>query len=99
MAGTLSPHAEGHPCREWDGCAGFLIVELPCGHHVDVGHRASNCSKPDDKKHRCWVVESPLPNLTLGKNGDTCDAGQGSIICHCGWHGFVCNGQFVRAYP
>jgi hypothetical protein len=79
-------------CQDWDNCTEFAFITLPCGHTFDAGHRASNCTKPEDRLHRCWVVEGKFPNASLTKNGLTCAAGAGSILCHCGWHGFLQNG-------
>lgn len=80
----------------WDNCDGrHFIVVLPNGAHWHAGFRASNCGRPDDKTHRCWVVLGELPNITIDKNGDTCPAGAGSILCG-GWHGFIRNGELVE---
>lgn len=87
-------HAEGHPCPDWDNCTGFHYVVLPCGCLFDTGHRASNCTMPNDRTHRCWVIAGTFPNVTLSKNGHTCQAGAGSIG-HPHWHGFIRGGQLV----
>ena len=84
-------------CPYWDNCDGkHLIVTLPNGVTHDCHARASNCTKPDDKLHRCWVVHGTPPNITIDKNGLTCGAGAGSIM-NFGWHGFIRNGKFVEA--
>jgi len=63
-----------------------------------LDHRASNCTRPDDKVHRCWVRHGRPEDGTLhvDKNGDTCAAGAGSIIMHGGWHGFLHHGELYR---
>ncbi len=73
-----------------DGIA--LIVMTPGGDwHVDG--RASNCTRPDDKKHKCWVrIGDPRTGIIdVGKMGDTCAAGAGSIMIG-DYHGFLQNG-------
>jgi hypothetical protein len=74
----------------------FLMVRLPNGDIWRVDSRASNCTRPDDDVHRCWVRHGEAPNITVDKNGDTCGCGH-SI--GSGWkdgaytyHGFLTNG-------
>lgn len=58
--------------------------------HIDS--RASNCTMPDDKEHRCWVRHGTLRGtIHVDKNGNTCAAGAGSIMVP-GFHGFLHNG-------
>lgn len=71
-----------------------LTVKLPTGHQWLVEGRASNCTKPGDTAHRCWVRHGDVPNVTVDKNGLTCDAGAGSIAVS-GWHGFLRDGFLV----
>jgi hypothetical protein len=61
-----------------------------------VDSRASNCTKPEDKVHHCWVRHGCPKDckITVDKNGNTCGAGAGSIIIG-GWHGFLRNGLLV----
>lgn len=73
----------------------FVYVKLPDGHHWAVDGRANNCGLPDDDDHRCWVRHGEVPNLTVDKNGETCDAGAGSIQTP-GWHGFLRAGELVE---
>jgi hypothetical protein len=70
-----------------------LVVVLPNArrHHWIVDSRASNCTLPDDKEHRCWVREGVPPKVTVSKNGKTCSAGAGSILSD-EYHGFLQNG-------
>lgn len=76
----------------WKGPDGrSLHVVLPNGHEWCIDGRASNCTKPDDKVHRCWVRHGEPPNLTVDKNGNTCAAGAGSILSG-DFHGFLRNG-------
>lgn len=75
-----------------------LVVRLPNGMDWLVDSRASNCTKPDDTEHRCWVRHGEPPNVTIDKNGNTCDAGAGSIGAGSGenyYHGFLVDGALV----
>lgn len=79
----------------WENCDGHhLVCVLPNGHHWHLDQRASNCGRPDNKTHRCWVrhgdPEKGEP-VHVGKNGDTCSAGAGSILAG-EYHGFLHNG-------
>ena len=100
-----TPHAPGIASQwdaakrhcDWDNCSGHFLLVLPCGHNWGGGRRASNCTLPFEKTHRCWVLIGQLPKLTLNKAGPTCDAGRGSIICGgCGWHGHLNSGVFTE---
>lgn len=77
-----------------DGLA--IYVMLPGRQIWFVDGRCSNCSKPTDLVHRCWVRHGIPPEITVDKNGDTCSAGAGSVIVP-GWHGFLRNGYLVCA--
>jgi hypothetical protein len=72
-----------------------LTVRIPGGHDWMVDGRASNCTRKDDKTHRCWVRHGTPPLVTVDKNGDTCQAGAGSIQTD-DWHGFLRNGFLER---
>ena len=78
------------------GCDGMhLYAVLPNGRHWDIDGRATNCTRPDDDVHRCWVRQGEPPNVTAGKDGgDTCSAGAGSIASG-DYHGFLRNGSFT----
>lgn len=84
-------------CAEWKGPDGqTLIVRCPPdGHDWIVDGRASNCTLPDYKVHKCWVRHGSPPNITVDKNGVTCSAGAGSIQTRT-WHGFLRNGELVE---
>lgn len=71
-------HDAGRGVCEWDGC--------------DGKGRASNCTKPQDRAHRCWVLHGD-PVHTASKAGNTCAAGAGSIVTPK-WHGFLVNGEW-----
>ena len=45
-----------------------------------AGHLTA--SKPNDVIHRCWVkhTQDGIENMTIDKNGITCNAGSGSIL-------------------
>jgi hypothetical protein len=79
----------------WKGEDGIaLIVKMPGGGSWHVESRASNCTLPNDNKHRCWVRKGNPQRpetLTVGKDGLTCSAGAGSIVMNK-WHGFLRNG-------
>lgn len=70
-----------------------LMVKTPGG-DWDIDSQASNCTMPDDvkqEKHHCWVYHGTPPDITVGKDGVTCDAGAGSIQAG-NYHGFLRNG-------
>jgi len=71
-----------------------LCVVLPNGDHWNIDSRASNCTLPNDKTHRCWIREGTPPSITVGKAGHTCSAGAGSIACGS-YHGFLRDGVLV----
>lgn len=84
-------YADWYP-EEWRGPDGHsLVVKVPKDHDWLVDGVASNCTKPGDKSHRCWIRHGVLPNITVDKNGNTCSAGGGSILTP-DWHGFLRNG-------
>jgi len=75
-----------------------LFVKTPGGTWSPDG-RASNCTRPDDTEHFCWVRHGTPPNITVDKDGNTCGCG-----CSIGqgegyrdYHGFLRNGQLVPA--
>lgn len=73
-----------------------LMVRCPSDRDWDIDSRASNCTLPNDRLHRCWVRHGEPPNLTVDKAGLTCSAGAGSIGLP-NWHGFLRNGELVVA--
>jgi hypothetical protein len=78
----------------WDNATEApLIVRTPGG-DWNIDSRASNCTMPDDKTHRCWVRHGEPPNIHVDKNGHTCGAGAGSIISG-NYHGFLHNGALT----
>jgi len=81
-----------HDHPEWCGPDGRSIhVVCPDGHTWCIDSRASNCTMPEEKAHKCWVRHGDPPNLTVDKNGMTCAAGAGSIQTPK-WHGFLTGG-------
>jgi hypothetical protein len=72
-----------------------LFCKLPNGSDWHIDGRASNCGKPDDNAHRCWVRHGEPPLLTVDKDGLTCEAGAGSIMSR-DWHGFLRAGELVE---
>ncbi len=82
-------------CHYWDNCEGeHLHVVLPNGHHWDVDSRASNCTRKEDRAHRCWIRSGEPPRVTAGKSGNTCSAGAGSILSG-NYHGFLRDGMLT----
>lgn len=79
--------------REWaqgfDGRA--FICRLPDGHDWQIDSEANNCTRKGDRTHRCWIRTGEPPFFTVGKDGETCSAGAGSILSP-GYHGFLQNG-------
>jgi hypothetical protein len=81
---------------EWDNeTEPHLIVKTPGG-DWDIDDRCSNCGKPQDNLHRCWVRHGEPPGVTVDKAGLTCAAGAGSIMQKT-WHGFLRDGCLVQA--
>lgn len=71
-----------------------LHVICPGGQHWNIDSRAGNCTMNEDRQHRCWVKSGEVPNITAGKEGNTCGAGAGSIKTH-NYHGHLINGEFT----
>jgi hypothetical protein len=72
-----------------------IYCRLPGGHSWLIDGRASNCTMPEDKDHRCWVRHGTVgEKLHVDKNGKTCAAGAGSIAIE-GYHGFLHNGELT----
>lgn len=66
------------------------------GNHGYHDARASNCTMPDDKIHKCWVRHGTFGGeLHVDKNGVTCAAVAGSIICGA-YHGFLHHGHLME---
>lgn len=74
-----------------------LEVRLPDGTTWMIDSRCSNCTKPDDNTHKCWVRHGRPEDgsLHVDKNGDTCSAGAGSIQTKQ-WHGWLHNGALTQ---
>jgi len=70
-----------------------LVVRTPGGDWVIDG-KASNCDRPDDDSHKCWVRHGIPPLITVDKNGATCGAGAGSIAIGK-YHGHLVNGELT----
>lgn len=70
------------------------------GRHWHIEGRASNCTRPEEQDHRCWVRQGTVGDrLTVDKNGPTCGAGAGSFFMgqNDEWHGFLRGGKLVQA--
>ena len=80
--------------KQWTGPDGnSLHIKTPGG-IWNIDSRASNCGRPEDDTHKCWVRHGEPPNLHVDKNGDTCNAGAGSIAIG-EYHGFLHNGYLT----
>lgn len=82
----------------WRGPDGIsLMVRLPNGHDWNVDSEASNCTRKDEP-HECWVRHGDPRDchVTVDKNGNTCQAGGGSIQAG-DFHGFLRDGVLVPA--
>jgi hypothetical protein len=83
-----------------DSIASNCTVPCKCGHPYVSHHRWSDpnpipCKKfepIDGRKHRCWVRSGTPPLVHVGKEGETCGAGSGSIQTS-NWHGFLTHGM------
>lgn len=73
-----------------------LVCRVPGGYDWMIDGGCSNCTKPDDDIHKCWVRHGKPEDETIhvDKNGNTCSAGGGSIDTGK-WHGFLHNGYLV----
>lgn len=71
-----------------------LSVRTPGGDWL-IDQRCSNCTRPEDNEHRCWVRHGIPPHITVDKNGNTCNAGGGSVLKPT-WHGFLRDGFLVK---
>ena len=83
--------------KAWTGPDGrCLVVRLPNGTDWMIDSRASNCGRPGDSVHKCWVRHGKPEDGTLhvDKDGDTCSAGAGSILAG-DYHGFLRHGHLV----
>jgi hypothetical protein len=90
-------HHSGRCYSGWTNCDGrHLHAVLPNGHPWDIDSRASNCTLPEDTVHRCWVRTGDPPAITVGKGGNTCGAGAGSISAG-DYHGFLTDGAFTAS--
>jgi hypothetical protein len=84
-------------CNPQLGEGKALIVKTPGGDWL-VDQQARNCTMPDDlhqEKHHCWIIHGTPPEITVDKDGVTCNAGAGSIQQGT-WHGFLKNGYLVE---
>lgn len=86
-----------HPGIYPAGADGLAIAcRLPEGHTWHIDSRASNCTMKTDTAHRCWIRHGSVGEmLTVDKQGNTCQAGGGSINVDGIWHGFLRAGRLV----
>lgn len=78
-----------------DGLA--VMCVLPRLDRWLIDSRASNCTKPEDGAHRCWVRHGTFgEKIHVDKVGNTCAAGAGSVFSHFKrpdqWHGYLHDG-------
>lgn len=85
----------GTPIVGPDGIS--LVVKTPGGDWL-VDGVATNCPRPKDTSHKCWIRHGDprTEPVTVDKNGETCPAGGGSIGIG-GYHGFLRNGLLTDA--
>lgn len=82
--------------KGWCGLDGrSYVCRMPGNHDWMIDGKASNCTKPEDHTHKCWCRDGEAPTFTVGKDGNTCSAGAGSIVVP-GWHGFLRGGFLVE---
>lgn len=94
-AGAMWDAVWFHSVKSWCGEDGrSLQCRLPFNHDWHIDGPCNNCTKPETE-HKCWIRHGEPPNLTVDKNGNTCDAGAGSILTPQ-WHGFLRNGELVE---
>lgn len=89
---TMLPEIIGVDGQSWSVKMPSSPEESPLMWHIDG--QASNCTKKDDKIHKCWCRHGVAPRFTVDKNGNTCSAGAGSILVP-GWHGFLRDGYLI----
>lgn len=82
--------------KSWQGYDGQSLVVMTPGGLWNIDSQASNCTKPDDKEHRCWCRQGAVPMIDVNKDGNTCNAGAGSIMVGS-YHGFLRHGHLVDA--
>lgn len=85
---------DAHWIPFWKGPDGKCLTVMTPGGEWMIDSRASNCTLPNDDRHKCWVRHGVPPNITVDKNGLTCSAGAGSIQCGK-YHGFLRNGELT----
>ena len=78
---------------EYRGEDGLNVVCMtPLGRWYIDG-RAGNCTRPDDKAHRCWVRHGTRGGVIhVDKDGNTCAAGNGSFK-RLWFHGYLHHGE------
>ncbi len=89
----VSPEAQKYYRPGPDGRTLFVVTP---GGLWSPDSRASNCGRPQDEVHYCWVRHGVPPLITVDKEGDTCVAGAGSILVGK-YHGFLTNGKLTNA--
>ena len=82
-------------CKEYTGKDGKSYVCRTPGGEWMIDSRAANCTLPEDNNHKCWCRHGEVPNFTVDKIGDTCQAGAGSILMGM-YHGFLINGELTN---
>ena len=94
--GAIYRRDEMEQFPEYCGTDGKSYTVITPGGEWMIDSRASNCTRKDDKTHKCWCRHGEAPNFTVDKIGNTCNAGAGSILIG-GYHGFLRNGFLVPA--
>jgi hypothetical protein len=96
---NLRYNREEGPKSYWTGEDGMCLSVVCPGGVWCIDSRASNCDMREDDIHRCWVRTGVPPELHVGKDGNTCGAGAGSIWIRMGspdsYHWFIHHGQLT----
>lgn len=91
---------------DWCGRDGMALNVVTPGGEWSPDSRANNCTRPDDKAHRCWVRRGDPKTGYCHVDKDatvqeTCEAGGGSIWINKDgprdWHGFLYRGFLIDA--
>jgi|SRR5579864_4207448 len=91
---TWYKSAAGLYGHDWDNATEPPLIVCTPGGSWNIDSRASNCTMPNDRTHRCWIRHGVPPEITVDKSGFTCQAGAGSIQCG-NYHGFLQNGYLT----
>lgn len=74
-----------------------LDIVLPNNLIWTVDMRSSNCTKPKDRLHRCWIRhgDPEKDKIHVDKNGLTCETSGAGSIKGGNYHGFLHHGKLI----